>query len=105
MLLEVGNEFRVQLSSKDLVAFSFLAFGFMEQEVTLNSVYGMYGQCMCWNPQFSGLEGTGINHSPANLLPHSHSLSEIMTGVQWKDTCGVSYYQTEDSTGCPGEPR
>lgn len=43
----MGNEFRVQLSSKDLIAFSFLAFGFMEQEVTLDSVYEMYGQCMC----------------------------------------------------------
>ena len=47
------------------------------------------------------IDGTGINHPPANLLLHSHSMSE-MTGVQWKDTCGVSYYQTEDSKGCPG---
>lgn len=46
MLLEVGNEFRVQLSSKDLVAFSFLSFGYMEQEVTLDSVFPD-GQCMC----------------------------------------------------------
>lgn len=53
----------------------------------------------CTVTHSQGIEGTGINHPPANLLLHSHSMSEIMTGVQWKDTCGVSYYQAEDSTG------